>query len=149
MPIKVGIIADTHGRIRPQVLDLLEDCDYILHAGDFAEEQVLDQIRFLAKLYVVRGNSDSWWADYLAEKQVFRIGELNFVLIHDRAKAYPEAAEADVIVYGHTHRYKEEVIDGRLWLNPGSCGSSRFGEKLSFVLMEVEGHEYAFERIFV
>ncbi len=149
MSIKVGIIADSHGEIPPVVLDALKDCDYILHAGDFAEEYVLDQIRFMAKLYVVRGNSDAWWADYLAEKQVFRIGELNFVLIHNRAKAYPEAEEADVVVYGHTHRYKAEIAGGTLWLNPGSCGFSRYGDDPSFVIMEVDGPNYKLDRIFV
>ncbi len=147
MSIKVGIIADTHGWIRPEVLNALQDCDYILHAGDFAEEQVLDQIRFLANLYVVRGNSDFWWADFLAEKQCFRIGELNFVLVHNRLRAGPEAEDANVVVYGHTHHYSAEIVNGTLWLNPGSCGISRYGEELSFVLMEIENKNYTFERI--
>ncbi len=149
MSERVGIIADTHGILRPEVMDALEECDYILHAGDFAEEQILDQIRFVAKLYVVRGNSDSWWADYLAEEQQFRIGDLNFVLIHNRKKAGPAAYDADVVVYGHTHHYSAEIVNGTLWLNPGSCGVSRYGEELSFVIMDVDGKDYDFRRIII
>ncbi|MCC8140982.1 MAG: metallophosphatase family protein [Lachnospiraceae bacterium] len=147
MSTKIGIISDTHGILRPKVLDTLKDCDYILHAGDFAEESVLDQIRFLGNLYVVKGNSDRWWADYLADKQQFRIEDLNFVLLHDRQMLGSEAEEADVIVYGHTHKFAEEVIDGRLWLNPGSCGLSRFGEPLTFAVMDVDGRDYTVRRI--
>ncbi len=149
MSIRVGIFADSHGILRPEVLDALEDCDYVLHAGDYAEEQILDRFRFHGTLYAVRGNSDVWWADYLAEKQIFRIGELNFVLIHDRKKLGGEAEDADVVVYGHTHHYAAEIVGGTLWLNPGSCGISRFGEELSFVLMEIDGRDYTFERIFL
>ncbi len=149
MSVTVGIIADTHGYLHQEVMEILDTCDYILHAGDFAEEQILDELRFHANLYVVRGNSDGWWADYLAEKQVFRIEGLNFVLIHNRRFAGPEADDADVVVYGHTHHYSAEYVGRTLWLNPGSCGLSRFGEELSVVVMQVEGRDYTFERIVI
>ncbi len=149
MSIKVGIISDTHGLLRPEVMEALQSCEYIIHAGDFAEERILDQIRFLGKLYVVRGNSDLWWADRLADTQQFHIGDLSFFLIHDRQKMGKPEEGTDVVIYGHTHRYSEETEDGTLWLNPGSCGISRFGEELSFVVMEIEGRSYRLNRIVI
>ncbi len=147
MSVRVGILSDTHGMLRPEILEDLKGCDYILHAGDFADESVLDQIRFIGMLYVVRGNSDGPWALQLADRQKFRIEDLEFLLIHDRMKAGADAFGADVVVSGHTHHYSEEVIDGTLWLNPGSCGISRFGEDLSYVIMEIEGRNYVVNRI--
>ena len=55
MSARVGILSDTHGLMRPEVLEILKTCDYVLHAGDFTEEKILDQIRFLGTLYAVRG----------------------------------------------------------------------------------------------
>ncbi len=147
MSAKVGILSDTHGIIWPKVLEVLETCDYILHAGDFAEERILDKIRFMGKLYAVRGNSDGYWAKNIAPTQRFCIEGLEFFMIHDRNMAGTEAKEADVIVYGHTHVYSEEVINGQLWLNPGSCTCPRRGTDPSFVVMEIDGKDYRIERI--
>ncbi len=147
MSIRVGVISDSHGVLREDMMEVLQTCDYILHAGDFADESILEELQFLARLYVVRGNSDRWWADYLADVQRFCIGDLRFALIHDRSKLGEAVDDADVIVYGHTHHYAAEIVAGQLWLNPGSCGISRFGEELSFVIMEIDGRDYKIERI--
>ncbi|MCD8150241.1 MAG: metallophosphatase family protein [Clostridiales bacterium] len=148
MAIKVGIVSDTHGLLRPEVVGTLKNCDYILHAGDFAEEHILDKLRLMrGKLYAVRGNNDFYWAQNLRQRLRFRIGELEFLLVHDRYDAGRMAAEADVIVHGHTHRYSEEVVDGRLWLNPGSCGRPRFGGEVSFAVMEIDGRNYKITKI--
>ena len=147
MSAKVGIISDTHGLMRPEVLEVLKTCDYVLHAGDFTEEKILDQIRFIGQLYAVRGNSDGLWARGLAEKLRFRIEDLEFLLVHDRNKARAAALEADVVVSGHTHRYSEEVADGRLWLNPGTCGWPRFPGEVSMAVMEITGRKYRITRI--
>ncbi|MCD8323569.1 MAG: metallophosphoesterase [Clostridiales bacterium] len=148
MAVKVGIVSDTHGILRPEVIGTLKNCDYILHAGDFAEERVLDQLRLLrGRLYAVRGNNDFYWAQNLRRRLRFCIEGLEFLLVHDRYDAGSAAAEADVIVYGHTHRYAEEVVDGKLWLNPGSCGRPRFGGDISFAVMEIDGRDYRVTRI--
>ncbi|MCD7865482.1 MAG: YfcE family phosphodiesterase [Clostridiales bacterium] len=148
MAVKVGIISDTHGLLRPEVIGTLKNCDYILHAGDFADEHILDQLRFLGgKLYAVRGNNDYYWANELQYSLRFRIEELEFLMVHDRYDAGRQAAQADVIIYGHTHRYAEEVADGRLWLNPGSCGRARFGGDVSFAVMEISGREYTIQKV--
>lgn len=149
MSVKVGILSDTHGMIWPEVLDVLKTCDYILHAGDFAEERILDKIRFLGELYVVRGNSDGSWAGNIAWTQRFFIEELEFFMIHDRSMAGADAEGADVIVHGHSHVYSEKIIDGQLWINPGSCTCPRWGDDASFAVMEIDGKHYKIERIIV
>lgn len=147
MAAKVGIISDTHGLLRPEVMEILKTCDYILHAGDVTDERLLDQIRFFGKLYVVRGNCDGIWAVRLAQIQRFRIEELEFAMIHDYHRIGTAYQEADVVIYGHSHKYTEEVIDGRLWLNPGSCGYPRFGSTVSMAVMRIDGRHYEVERI--
>ena len=68
-------------------------------------------------------------------------------MVHNRNHAGSAAGEADVIVSGHTHRYSEEMIDGRLWLNPGSCGWPRFPGEVSMAVMEITGQKYRITRI--
>ncbi len=148
MAVKVGILSDTHGILRSEVISVLKKCDYILHAGDFAEERILDKLRMLkGKIYAVRGNNDFYWADYLQYQLRFRIEGLEFLLVHDQYDAGRAAAEADVIVYGHTHRYSEAVVDGQLWLNPGSCGFPRFGGGVSMAVMDISGKDYTVTKI--
>ena len=147
MSARVGILSDTHGLMRPKVLEILKTCDYVLHAGDFTEEKILDQIRFLGTLYAVRGNSDGYWAQKLAWRQQFQIEGLKFLMVHDRQRAGGAVREADVIISGHTHRYAEEMADGKLWLNPGTCGWPRFPGEVSMAVMEVDGRDFRVERI--
>ena len=80
-------------------------------------------------MYAVKGNND-WWIQGvrdLAGGLRFRIGGVNFLMVHDRMDVPRDLNGVDVVVYGHSHRYSEETKDGRLWLNPGSCGRARFG----------------------
>lgn len=147
MAVKVGIISDTHNVLRPEVLESLRSCDYILHAGDITRENILDQIRYFGNLYVVRGNNDRGWASHLSKKLKFEIGGIRFLMVHNKKDVGRDCQDADIVVYGHSHKYSEEIIEERLWLNPGSCGRQRFGGEVSFVLMEIEDGAYQYERI--
>lgn len=147
MATKVGIISDTHGLLRPEVMDILKECDCILHAGDVTQERLLDEIRNFGNLYVVRGNNDGLWAGNLSKRLRFRIEDVEFLMVHDKRDAGPQVSEADVIVYGHSHKYSQQVIDGRLWLNPGSCGYPRFGGEVSMVIMEIDHGKYQVKKI--
>ena len=70
MAKKLGIISDTHGLLRPEVMEILKDCDCILHGGDINKPEILDQLRPMAAIYAVRGNNDREWADGLAKTLV-------------------------------------------------------------------------------
>lgn len=79
MKEKIGIISDTHGLLRPEVLEILKDCKYILHAGDVNKDEILDVLRSMGNLYVVRGNNDKDWAENLRTSLSFTIGGVNFL----------------------------------------------------------------------
>ena len=130
MKEKIGIISDTHGLLRPEVLEILKDCKYILHAGDVNKDEILDVLRSMGNLYVVRGNNDKDWAEN-----------------HNKKDVAWELGDTQVVIFGHTHKYFEKMIDGRLWLNPGSCGRSRFGGEVTMAVMTVEDGKYQVEKI--
>lgn len=147
MSKKLGIISDTHNKLRPEVLEILKTCDCILHAGDVTKEEILDQIRFLGNLYVVRGNNDGDWAKNIAKVLKFEINGVNFVMAHERRHLIGQTEGADVAVFGHTHKYFEEQSENLLWLNPGSCGYPRFGGAVTMAVMQMEDGRYHVEKI--
>lgn len=136
--IKIGIISDTHGILRPEVVKILETCDFIFHAGDVDKPELLDALRPLGKLYVVRGNNDGYWAQNLRRSLTFTVGNVNFFMVHDRKDVAWELGNTQVVIFGHSHQYFCKEIDGRLWMNPGSCGRSRFGGDVTMAVMTVE-----------
>lgn len=144
---RIGIISDTHGLLRPEVLKILKDCDCILHAGDVDEPGILDELRPLASLYVVRGNNDFYWAQNLRRTLSFEIEGVKFFMTHNQKDVAWELGDTQVVVFGHTHKYEEKIVDGRLWLNPGSCGRSRFGSEVTMALMTAEQGKYSVEKI--
>lgn len=145
---KIGIVSDSHNYVSEQMMGILRTCDYILHAGDVTTESVVDQFRQAGRLYLVRGNTDrDPWAYSVAERQLFSIGGLTFLMVHDQMDVGRLVVQADVVIYGHTHIYSEQIVNGRLWLNPGSCGSPRYGNPASMVVMEVEDQKYTLQKI--
>lgn len=149
MSKKIGIISDTHNFLREEVMEILSTCDYILHAGDMAKPEILDAIRPLASIYAVRGNNDGYWAKNLSQSLSFTIEGVKFFMVHDKKDVAWNLGDTQVVIFGHTHFYSEKIIDGRLWLNPGSCGYQRFGMEASMVVMTVENGEYQIEKIVI
>lgn len=149
MAVKVGIISDTHGLLRPEVLEILKSCDCILHGGDINKPEILDVLRPLASIYAVRGNNDKEWAEGLAKTLTFSIEGVNFFMVHNKKDVAWDLKDAQVVVFGHSHKYFEKEIDGRLWLNPGSCGRSRFGGEVTMAVMIIENGRYTVEKIII
>jgi putative phosphoesterase len=120
---RLGLIADTHGLLRPQALVALEGCDRILHAGDVGEGDILEALGRLAPVVAVAGNCDDR-PDLPAEARL-SVGGVRILLRHGHL---PEEAapEADVVVSGHTHVPLVAAEGGRLRVNPGSAGPRRF-----------------------
>lgn len=149
---RIGIISDTHGLLRPEVLQALEGCDAILHGGDVGSGEILDRLKDIGPVWAVRGNIDDGRAGSLPETLWAEFGGVRFYMIHNRRKIEENMDEADVIVCGHSHMYEERrEIDGgrsRLWLNPGSCGPRRFRLPVTMALMEIgENQELRVSRI--
>ena len=147
MSVKIGVISDTHGLLRPGVLEVLKDCDYILHGGDVNRPEILDTLRELAPLYVVRGNNDKEWAEDLPNTLTFTIEGIQFFMVHKKKEVPKELGNIQVVVFGHSHKYYEAVEDGRLWLNPGSCGKRRFDQEITFAVLTADHGKYEVEKI--
>lgn len=145
--IKMGIISDTHGLLREEVKERLKDCTYIFHAGDVDRPEILDELRTMGFLYVVRGNNDGYWAQNLRRRLNFSVGNVKFFMVHDRKDAAWELGDTQVVIFGHSHKYFCQEIDGRLWLNPGSCGRNRFGGEVTMAVMTVENGSWEVEKI--
>lgn len=144
----IGVISDTHGRLRADVLKHLKGCEYILHAGDIDRQEILEQLEDIAPVCAVRGNND-WgrWAQKLPRTRTVELGGLKIFLVHDRQHAPWNLGDVQVVVFGHSHVYWEERLEGRLWLNPGSCSRPRFGGGLSMARMQIESGQLQVEKI--
>jgi putative phosphoesterase len=141
--IRIGLISDTHGLLRPEALDVLRGSDFIVHAGDIGEG-VLEPLSTIAPVTAVRGNNDrAPWCARIAETQMLRLGEITLHALHDLAGLAidPGAAGVDVVVTGHSHRPKIERRSGVLYVNPGSAGPVRFKLPISLALMQISGKD--------
>jgi putative phosphoesterase len=141
-PLRVGLISDTHGLLRPEARAFAGSCDYIIHGGDIGSAAILDELSALAPLIAVKGNNDRQaWAAHLPETEMIRVGGVFIYVIHDISQLdiEPHAAGAQVIVSGHSHKPSIRLRDGILYINPGSCGPRRFNLPLSVGEIRVEG----------
>lgn len=140
--MRVGLLSDTHGLLRPEVLAFLRGSDHIVHGGDVCDPQVLEALRAVAPVTVVRGNNDRGaWAAGLRESELVRLDELYLYAIHDLADIdiEPRAAGVRVVVSGHSHRPSIEERDGVLYVNPGSAGPRRFRLPISAGELAIDG----------
>ena len=126
--IRIGVISDTHGLLRPAAVEALQGSDLILHAGDVGSEAILRALAAIAPLTAVRGNNDAGpWAEALREVETIELPDAVIGLVHDVKSLSPAACHGlNVIVAGHSHRPLFETRDGVLHFNPGSAGPRRF-----------------------
>ncbi len=147
-PMKhIAILSDTHGLLRTNVLSELAAADYIIHAGDIGAPYIAGCMRTLAETYAVRGNNDKDWAEPLPESLTVTIEGVRFFIVHNKKDIPKGLAHVDVVVYGHSHKYTSEVVDGVLLLNPGSCGKRRFNLELTICRMTVDSGRYRHEKV--
>lgn len=145
--MKLAILSDTHGLLRPEVVKCLKTADAILHGGDINNQAIVDELRQYAPLYVVRGNNDRDWAEAIPHHLTVTLGGVTFCMVHNRKEVPADLSGVDVVVYGHSHKYGEEERDGRLWLNPGSCGPRRFHQEITMMMAEVENGKIQVEKV--
>jgi uncharacterized protein len=140
--LRIGLISDTHGLLRPEALAFLQGCHHIVHAGDIGNPAVLAALAAIAPLTAVRGNNDTGaWAGGLRETEIVQLGETTLYVIHDLAQLQidPIATGVRAVVSGHSHRPRVEERDGVLYVNPGSAGPRRF--RLPIALGELRVQE--------
>lgn len=143
-PVRIGLIADTHGLLRPDVHRAFAGVSMILHAGDVCGDEILDELNLIAPTQAVCGNCDEPWNGRLAERLDLEIAGVTIHVSHGHEFGRPRAAtiaaayDADVCVYGHTHRQLIERVGERLILNPGSAGARRFDLLPSVAILTIE-----------
>lgn len=145
--MKLAILSDTHGLLRPQVEEHLKTADAILHGGDINRQEIVDQLRQYAPLYIVRGNNDKEWAQSIPHDLTVTLGGVTFYMVHNKKETPADLAGADVVVFGHSHKYVQEERDGILWLNPGSCGPRRFHQEITMMMAQAADGKLQVEKI--
>lgn len=147
--MKLAILSDTHGLLRPQVAEYLKGVNGILHAGDINRPEIVAKLKEYAPLFVVRGNNDKEWAEAIPRELTFSLEGVTFYMIHNKKEIGELPQGVNVVVFGHSHKYAREEKDGALWLNPGSCGPRRFHQEITLMLAEVEAGHISIEKITV
>jgi len=141
--LRIGLICDTHGLLRPEAESFLAGCDHIIHGGDIGGPDILGRLATIADVTAVRGNNDKGdWARSLAETQKLRFGNTGIHVIHDLARMdiEPKSAGAAVVISGHSHRPRILEKDGVLYVNPGSAGRRRFTLPISIGELLIDGN---------
>jgi putative phosphoesterase len=142
--LRLGVISDTHGLLRPGAVAALRGCDLIIHAGDVGNAAVLDGLRSVAPTYAIRGNVDKGdWAARLPPTDIVEAGGLLFYVLHNIAELDldPPTAGFAAVVYGHSHQPSIATRDGVLYLNPGAAGPRRFKLPVTLARVAVAGRE--------
>ena len=147
MAKRIGVLSDTHGLLRPEVLSALSGCDAIIHGGDINKPEILEQLENIAPVYVVRGNNDKEWAEEIPHHLTVTLGGVSFYLVHNKKEIPADLSGIDAVVFGHSHKYLQEEQGGLLWLNPGSCGPRRFHQEITMMMAEVSGGRLRVEKI--
>jgi uncharacterized protein len=138
----IGLIADTHSLVRPEVYGALQGVELILHAGDVGRG-VLDELKAIAPVRAVFGNTDAPGDPYLEAAIELEVDGLSIHVSHGHELGSPTPARllecyaADIIVYGHTHRALAERAESRLVINPGAAGPRRFNVKPSVAKLTI------------
>jgi putative phosphoesterase len=141
--MKIGIISDTHGLLRPEVAPALKGVDRILHLGDVGKISILDELAKIAPVTAIRGNVDcDGPCAKLPETEVVLVEGVYLYMVHD-VKALnldPAAAKFAAVLSGHTHVPNFHTRKGVLYFNPGSCGPRRFELPVTIGVLTLSAH---------
>ncbi len=136
----IGVIADTHGLLRPEALDALRGSEHILHAGDVGDTSILDRLREIAPVTAIRGNVDvAGPSSLLPATELIELGGRGIYMLHDRhaLDLDPVGAGISAVISGHSHRPGIQWHKGVLYFNPGSAGPRRFSTPVSVGFLEI------------
>lgn len=147
---KIGVISDTHGLLREEVLEILKGCDLIIHAGDVVDPTILKELKKIAPLTAVRGNCDKGnFAYELNKTEVVEVENILIYVLHDIDKLDIdlETSGIDVVISGHSHRPLKVRHNNVLFLNPGSAGPKRFDLPISMAILNIDNNDINAELI--
>jgi putative phosphoesterase len=138
--VRIGLISDTHGLLRPEAVDALQGVDRIIHAGDIGNSNILEQLAAIAPVIAVRGNNDNAeWAKGIPTEETMKAGGATLFVLHDLKELDLdlEAAGVQAVISGHSHRPSITTKSGVLLVNPGSAGPRRFKLPISLGFLEI------------
>ncbi|HWX76548.1 MAG TPA: metallophosphoesterase family protein [Candidatus Acidoferrales bacterium] len=127
--VRIGVISDTHGLLRPEAEQRLAGVEHIVHAGDIGRPDIIIGLRRIAPVIAIRGNVDTGpWAESYPDTKMVRLGGRSIYVLHDinELQLDPVSCGVELVISGHSHRPRIETIHGVLYLNPGSAGPRRF-----------------------
>jgi putative phosphoesterase len=146
--MKIGVISDTHGFLDPRVYDYFAEVQYILHAGDVGDDQILDELQEIAPVHAVSGNVDGSPTKRRPLKFCGTISGLHICMTHGHllepskynlsALKFFEPEKPKLVIHGHSHVGKNETLDGIVFLNPGAACKPRFRDVASVAVVHVE-----------
>jgi putative phosphoesterase len=137
--MRIGVISDTHGLLRPEALHALAGCDHILHAGDVGNDEILDALKAIAPLTAIRGNVDhrGICGKLPATETIDLNGNLIYMLhAREELDLHPHAAQIAAVIFGHSHEPEISRVNGVLYFNPGSAGPRRFNLPVTLGFLE-------------
>ena len=138
--MKIGVISDTHGLLRPEAEQCLTGVAHIIHAGDIGRPEVIAGLSRIAPVMAIKGNVDTAdWAARYPDTRKIKLGGRVIHVLHDvnELKLDPVSEGIDVVISGHSHRPGIETVDGVLYLNPGSAGPRRFSLPITLAILEL------------
>ncbi|MCA6106753.1 metallophosphoesterase family protein [Bradyrhizobium cenepequi] len=138
--VKIGVISDTHGLLRPEIDAQLDGVAHIIHAGDIGSPDVIAGLRRIAPVTAIRGNVDTGdWAEHYPGTRTVRLGGRSIYILHDvhELRLDPGSRGIEVVISGHSHQPRIETVDGVLYLNPGSAGPRRFRLPITLATLEL------------
>jgi len=143
--MRLGLISDTHGLLRPEVFTVFEGVDHIVHAGDVGALDILTELEALAPVTAVWGNTDGWEVrQRLPEVARVTLGGVEVVVVHGQQFGSPTPQrvaavhEGGLVVFGHSHRPLIETVADALVVNPGSAGPRRFRDPITVALATID-----------
>ena len=137
----IGVLSDTHGLLRPELLPAFAGVDHILHAGDIGDPNILTELARIAPVTAIRGNIDTHGpCSLLPATEAIELSGCLIYMLHalDDLDLSPQAAGISVVIYGHSHKPSIEHRNGVLYLNPGSAGPRRFNLPLTYALLRIQ-----------
>lgn len=152
--MKIGLISDTHGLLRPEVFTVFDGVEHILHAGDVGDPDILIELNAIAPVTAVWGNVDYDLRDQLLETAQLTLDGVEIAMIHGQQFGSPRPTkvagrfpDADLVVFGHSHQPLIEAVGESLAVNPGSAGPGRFGLPVTVAVATLEGGKVEAELI--
>ncbi|MFV0395032.1 MAG: metallophosphoesterase family protein [Coprobacillaceae bacterium] len=143
---KIALISDTHDVLRDDVLTKIKGCDYILHAGDVTSPSVIETLKTIAPMIVVRGNNDASLENIPYNKTV-SIHDVSIYMTHQYMDIPNDLKDIQIVIYGHSHKYDCYNENGITYINPGSCGRKRFSLPLTMAYLYIDKGTYTIEKI--